>query len=253
MARNVSDSERSAMRRAVDTYPKDTSTWFSHARHLLAAAVEIGTPRDALLIVLQKEREVAEKLALLMGLPHMCLGECIPPQPEEAEQPLERRTGNFESDVVRTYLPEFLDKATLEEQRKNLPSFALHARDTYRDRLHQITRRESHRSQLRRDVGSDDRCHVEYTIFTGEGQPVVAAATAAMAAWVPSAAEHFQQQMVLESLREELDPLDYQVAELHMAGLIHQGDNGEIAKLLKVSPARISTARTRIRELLRRK
>lgn len=57
---------------------------------------------------------------------------------------------------------------------------------------------------------------------------------------------------VLGSLREELEPLDYQVAELHMAGLVHQGDNGEIAKLLKVSPARISAANARIRELLRR-
>lgn len=237
----VNDPVRSAMRRAVETSPED-DTFRHHALPLLTSARAVGAPQDALLIVLQREREAAERQAVRQGLSADWLG-------ESGEG---RRTrGSFEADVIEQYLPGFLQKVSSEVSRERR-SFALHAHDKYRDRLHQLARRERHRMKLLEQIRGDDRASVEYASGSDEGDTATEVAPAAMSAWVPSPAEHLRASMMLEELREALDPVDFGVAELFMAGMSHQGDRGEIANLVGVSPARISVATARIREVLRR-
>lgn len=250
MGPTINDPARRArMRRAVVTFPKEVA--FADALCLLTAAMVVGLLRDDLLIVLQPERKAVERRAIRAGLPPECLGEHRPLR-QGVGSPSDRRTGMFESDVVEVWLPEFLTRVRIEEQRQALPSFALHASDIYRDRLRQIARRERNRTKLLQEAGGDDRSRVEHAASNNEGEPEVAVAPATMAAWVPSVEERLRANALLEALRAELDPLDYKVAELYMAGLSHRGDKGEIARHLGVSASRITIATDRIAEVMRR-
>ena len=236
-----------AMRRAVDTAPAHFS-FHDEALPLLTSATVVGARQDALLIVLQRERLAAEQRAVRQGLPSELVGWVGMNR---------RRTGTetrtFETDVIEDYLPRFLENVSREESHaRNFPPFALHALDKYRNRLNQITRRERHRSQILWQFRGDDRAKVEYASGPDEGEITTVVASATMSAWVPSQEERLQADILLEELRNALDPLEFQVAELFMAGMIQQGDKGQIAKALGVSSSRISQASARIRQVLQR-
>jgi len=236
------------MRRAVETFPREVE--FDAARRLLASAMVLGAPRDDLLIALQPERETVERRAIRAGLPPSCLNECRFLKQHAPGQCEDRRTGVFETDVVEIWLPEYLTKVQIEEQRWALPSFALHTSDIYRDRLRQMTRRERNRAKLLQAGGGDDRSRVECMATNPDGESGSAIAPAMMAAWVPSPEDVVRTNEMRKALHANLDPLDYRVAELMMAGMVHQGDRGDIAASLGVSPSRITTATARIAKVL---
>jgi hypothetical protein len=71
-----------------------------------------------------------------------------------------------------------------------------------------------------------------------------------MTAWIPSPEDRLRERILRDALRAKLAPLDFQIADLFMQGLIHQGDKGEIAQLLGVAPARITAAIDHIRRVL---
>jgi hypothetical protein len=256
MARTVNDSRHrrrayDEMRCAAHTYPADPR--FRGFLPLLASVHTEAARRDDLLIVLQPERKTAERLALRAGLPPECLCAIRQPKKLRAGQAHDHRTDIFESDVVEDYLPKFLVKVRSNELLMGIPTFALHAFNKYRDRLHQIARRERRRCEMVPQLSRDVRAVIEYTSGLGEdGHPTVGIAAAVWSAWVPAPEDVQRNKMLLEELQRKLNPFEYKVAELYMAGMIHQGDKGDIAKSLGVSSSRIAIATARIAKILKR-
>lgn len=229
---------RTRMSRAVNTRPADE--WFyPHALALLTHARVPGPSQDDLLVVMQPVRLTIERYAVQHGVPEVVLAETA-----EAKASTTRR-GHFEHDLVHAYLPEYLARVDCSGTDV---SFCRHAQGAYEDALRQRRRRERHRKELWRKVPGDVHNLQEVDAPTDEEPHAVTTGATYLAHWVPTPDQVHESLGFLEELERMLEPLDCQIAELIMKHGIVQGDRGEIARLLSISPSRMTRAINNIRE-----
>ena len=229
---------RTRMNRAVNTRPADE--WFyPHAHALLTHARVPGPPQDDLLVVMQPVRLNVERHAVQHGVPEAVLAETAGAKEGTA------RRGHFEHDLVCSYLPEYLERV---DCCGTDVSFCRHAQGAYQDALRQRGRRERHREKLLRQVPGDELNLQEVSTPTADEPSEVTTGATYLAQWVPTPKQVHASLGFLRELENMLEPLDYRVAELIMKHGIVQGDRGEIARLLSISPSRMTHALNNIRE-----
>jgi DNA-directed RNA polymerase specialized sigma24 family protein len=180
-----------------------------------------------------------ERHAVQHGVPEAVLAETADGKEGTA------RRGHFEHDLIYSYLPEYLARV---DCCGTDVSFCRHAQGAYHDALRQRGRRERHRRQLWCMAPRDPGSLQEVGDPTDDESSATKTGPTYLAHWVPSPDQVHESLGFLEELERMLDPLDGQIAALIMKHGIVQGDRGEIAKLLSITPSRMTRAIHNIRE-----